>query len=281
MMPANAPAKPPERAMAAGQEGGDTRHRHLPDDVHELQRRIGELEDALAAGNRQLEQFTHGISHDLRAPLRAIDSFASVLQGELGDDAPAAARDHLERIRAASARAGSLIDALLELSRAGRNPLQRQPVDLSLLADWVLVELQDADQGRTAQVEVQSGLSVSGDERALKQMLRQVLHNAWKFSTDPVRIQVSGERVGDTVQLQVRDSGSGFDMQYTDKLFEPFQRLHGADAGGGHGIGLAIAQRIIERHGGRIHARSTPGEGSVFHIELPAAGEEQPSGKQA
>lgn len=238
-----------------------------------LEQRVDELTRALAASRQQLEQFEHGVSHDLRAPLRAINSFASLMDEALDANAQASARDYLGRIQAAAVRADELIDALLDLSRAGHSPLRLQPVDLSLLADWVLVELQDAEQGRAATVQVQPGLRVNGDERLLKQLLRQVLHNAWKFSDGgaTTTIKVSGKRVGNRLQVQVRDAGSGFDMAYADKLFEPFQRLHGPEAGGGHGLGLAIAQRIAVRHGGDLRAQSTPGEGSVFYIELPVA----------
>lgn len=242
-----------------------------------LEHRVDELSRALAACTRQLEQFEHGVSHDLRAPLRAINSFAELMDGRLGADADASARDYLERIRAAAGRAGSLIDAMVELSRVGRNPLHLQAVDLSLLADWALAELQDAEPGRVAEVRVQPGLSVIGDERLLRQMLQRVLHNAWKFSGDnePIRIDVGGKQADDILHLRIHDEGSGFDMLYADKLFEPFQRLHGPEAGGGHGLGLAIAQRIAARHGGRIRAQSNRGDGSTFHIELPAAPAEE------
>lgn len=238
-----------------------------------LEHRVDELTQALVACTHQLEQFEHGVSHDLRAPLRAINSFAGLVAGKLDADADPSVRDYMERIRAAAARADGLIDSLLELSRAGHKPLHMQPVDLSLLADWALVEMQDAEQGRAADVRVQQGLSVIGDERLLKQLLQRVLHNAWKFSGDnaPIRIDVSGEQVDETLHLRIHDEGSGFDMLYAEKLFEPFQRLHGPEAGGGHGLGLAIAQRIVARHGGRIRAQSSIGGGSTFHIELPAA----------
>lgn len=236
-----------------------------------LQQRLVAAEAELQVQGRQQQALTQGISHDLRAPLRSIDSFAVLLGQRLQDALDDTARDHLHRIRDAAARMGALLDSLQQLSQAGRSPLRHAAVDLSMLADWVGAELQDAEPGREAQVDVAPSLSVHGDERLLKDMLAQLLDNAWKFSRtrERVEIAVEGGVVGDRLLLRVRDRGIGFDPQYADKLFEPFQRLHGAEEGAGAGIGLAIAQCIAQRHGGRIRAESTLGEGSVFHVELP------------
>jgi len=223
--------------------------------------------------NRQRELFAYGVSHDLRAPLRAIDSFAALVAGQYGDRLDDTGRDYLDRIRNAAARMSGLIDSLLELSRADRSELKSEIVDLSLLAEWVGAELQDAEPSRAADIAVQPGLLVRGDERHLKQLLTQLLRNAWTFSRDRdrVRIAVTGERRGDRLQVSVRDEGTGFDMRYAERMFEPFQRLHGPEQGGGHGLGLTIAQRIAQRHGGRVWADSESGVGSVFHVDLPAA----------
>lgn len=238
----------------------------------ELERRLAERGAELERGNRQQELFAYGISHDLRAPLRAIESFAALLDASAGAQLDDAGRDHLARIRGAAARMSVLIDALLALSRASRVELRPAPVDLSMLADWALAELQDAEPTRAAEIVVQPGLAACGDERQLKQLLDQLLHNAWKFSRDRdrVRIEVGGECRDGRMRLSVRDQGSGFEMRYAQRVFEPFQRLHGAEEGGGSGLGLAIVQRVAERHGGRVWAESAPGEGSVFHVELPA-----------
>jgi PAS domain S-box-containing protein len=238
-----------------------------------LQHRVAEGAAALEAMSHQQEAFAYGISHDLRAPLRAIDSFAALLDGQARASLDEASRDYLARIRAAAARMGELIDSLLDLSRANRTEMKSEPVDLSLLAEWTGAELRDAEPGRAAEIDVAPGLVAAGDERQLKQMLAQLLDNAWKFSRDRdrVRIEVRGERDGDRLHVSIRDHGAGFDMRYADKLFEPFQRLHRADEGGGNGIGLAIVHRIVERHGGRIRAESEPGQGSTFHLDLPAA----------
>ena len=237
----------------------------------QLERRLAEMEAELARGNRQQELFAYGISHDLRAPLRAIEGFAALIDANADTALDATGRDHLARIRAAAARMSGLIDALLALSRASRVELRREPVDLSLLAEWTLAELRDAEPARAVAAKVQPGLLACGDERQLKQLFDQLLHNAWKFSgeREQVRIEVDGERRDGLLRLSLRDHGCGFDMRYAARMFEPFQRLHGAEEGGGNGVGLAIAQRIAERHGGRLWAESEPGVGSVFHLELP------------
>lgn len=236
-----------------------------------LQQRLATAEAELEAQRKQQQALGQGISHDLRAPLRSIDSFAVLLAQHLGDGLDDTGRAHLGRIRDAAARMGALLDALQELQRAGRSELRYEAVDLGLLADWIGAELQDAEPGHAAEVIVAPSLSVQGDERLLKGMLAQLMDNAWKFSRsrDRIEVTVEGEAIGDTLRLRVIDHGIGFDMRYADKLFEPFQRLHGDEDGAGAGIGLAIAQCIAQRHGGRIHAESTLGVGSVFHVELP------------
>lgn len=238
-----------------------------------LEAQLAERDAELERTRRQQDLLAHGISHDLRAPLRAIDSFAALIAGEYRDRLDDTGRDYLDRIRNAAARMSGLIDALLELTRADRGDIKPAAVDLSLLAEWVGAELQDAEPSRAADVTVQPGLLVRGDERQLKQLLTQLLRNAWTFSRgcDRVRIVVGGERHGDRLHVSVRDEGAGFDMRYADRMFEPFQRLHSTEQGGGSGLGLAIAQRIAQHHGGRIWAESQADAGSVFHLELPAA----------
>lgn len=229
---------------------------------------------ALDAVNRQLQLFADTVTHDLRAPLRSIESFAGLLAARLGDSIDATSHDYLARVRNAAARMSSLLAALAELSQVTRAELRPSMVDLSLLADWAVTELQEAEPARAAEVDVQPGMSAWGDERLLKLLLGHLLDNAWRFSRDcdKVRIQVSGHTDGaGRLRLCVVDAGCGFDMRYAHKLFEPFQRLHGPDQGGGHGLGLAIAQRIAERHHGRLSADSAPEGGSRFELELPAA----------
>ena len=237
-----------------------------------LERRVAERTAELQAFNQQLELFAFGVSHDLRAPVRSIDSFALLLEQRHAGQLDAEGRDYLQRIRAAAGAMGALIDGLLELARTNRAELKREPADFSLLADWVAAELQEADPDRAADIRVQPGLRVVGDERMLKVLLGQLLQNAWKFSRgrERVEIEVGGRQDAAGLQLWVRDHGCGFDMAYAGRLFEPFQRLHGPEQGGGLGLGLAIARRIVERHGGQLGAESMPGVGSTFRITLPA-----------
>lgn len=240
-----------------------------------LERRVAERTAEVEAINRQQELFAYGVSHDLRAPLRAVESFAGLLASHHGAKLDDTARDYLDRIRKATTQMATLIDGLLELSRASRAELKLQPVDMSLLADWVAIELAEAEPQRANTIEVEPGLVAFGDERQLKVLLGQLLHNAWKFSRDRdrVEISVSGRCEGDHIVIDVRDRGIGFDMRYANKLFEPFQRLHGPEQAGGNGIGLAVAHRIVERHRGRLWAESEIEVGSTFHLELPAVAE--------
>ncbi|WP_407908497.1 sensor histidine kinase [Lysobacter claricitrinus] len=251
---------------------GGQLHVHAIDATHLLAQWL----DAPANGHaeqRQLQMFADTVAHDLRAPLRSIESFAKLLEDRASEKLDASERMHLSRIRAAATRMSGLLLALGELSRAASAPMQPAEVDISILCEWALAELHDLEPGRSVAVDVQAGLHAIGDERLLRQMLKSLLENAWKFTrnTGDARIDVHGERIGNRLRLVIHDTGSGFDMQYAHKLFQPFQRLHGLDQGAGHGLGLAIAQRIAHRHGGHVTAESTEGQGSTFTVDLPAA----------
>jgi len=227
----------------------------------------------LEAARRQLQLLTDAITHDLRAPLRTIEGFTTRVAISAHDRLDEREREQLQRVRDAAARMNSLLEELSELSRATHAPLQAATVDVSLCAEWILADLQAAEPDRVAQLHVQPGLSARGDERLLRIMLNQLLHNAWKFSASApaTRIEVHGSSGEGRSRIVVRDHGIGFDPRYLHKLFEPLQRLHTAEEGAGHGLGLAIAQRIAMRHGGTITASSRPGDGATFTVELPGA----------
>jgi len=236
-----------------------------------------DLEDAnreLEGTNRELEAFSYSVSHDLRAPLRTIDGFSQILQedyeGELDDEG----MDYLGRVRAASRHMATLIDDLLDLSRVGRRPLRREPVDLSRLAAGIVEELKESQPGREVEFVTEEKIMAWGDVSLLKVALENLLGNAWKFTANEkeARIEFGADRDPGPGFLApvyyVRDNGAGFDQAYADKLFGAFQRLHGQDEFEGTGIGLATVARIVHRHGGRVWAEGSVGEGATFYFTL-------------
>ncbi len=240
-------------------------------ELRELDAGLREKQRELEHANSELEAFSYSVSHDLRAPLRAIDGFSQALLEDLGDRLDATGGHHLTRVRAGAQRMGQLIDDLLALSRVTRAGVKRESVDLSALSALVVAELERAHPERKVAVTIAEGLRASGDARMLRIVLDNLLGNAWKFTarTAAPRIEVGG----DGRELFVRDNGAGFDMAFAGKLFAPFQRLHSTEEFAGTGIGLATVQRIIHRHGGTVRADSAPGQGATFRFTLPSAEE--------
>ena len=228
------------------------------------------LLDELENKNRDLEAFTYSVSHDLRAPLRAINGLTRLIIEGYGAQLPAGAMEYLGRVQSASQRMGQLIDALLELSRCGLAELERQPVDLSSLARAVMEDLAKSDATRKVHFQVEDGLVVDADPRLFRVMLVNLLGNAWKFTarTIEARVEIGARSRGGETVFFVRDNGVGFDAAYVRKLFQPFQRLHPSGEFPGAGIGLATVRRIVQRHGGEIRAESSPGQGAVFFFTL-------------
>jgi light-regulated signal transduction histidine kinase (bacteriophytochrome) len=226
--------------------------------------------DGLARANEELEAFSYSVSHDLRAPLRAIDGFSRALLDRHATGLDEQGRHYLERVRAATVRMSALIDDLLDLSRIARAPLRADSVDLSALARQVADELRRREPTREVTIEIADGLSARGDKRLLAIVLENLLENAWKFTKRRFNAHVWFEREGGgpDAAYVVRDDGAGFDMTYADKLFAPFQRLHGAADFEGTGIGLATVQRIVARHCGRIWARGAVDQGATFYFTL-------------
>ena len=236
----------------------------------ELEARVQERTNKLQEINSELEAFSYSVSHDLRAPLRAIDGFSQALLTEFGGQTDEKMRHYLQRIKAGTARMGQLIEDLLNLSRISRlEPLWRE-VDLSALANHVIQDLQQRDPERKVNVSIWDGITVQADQRLLRVALENLLGNAWKFTgkTEQARIEVGMLQEGERRVIFVRDNGAGFDMAYADKLFGAFQRLHGMHEFPGTGIGLATVQRIINRHGGRIWCQAAPGKGASFFFTL-------------
>lgn len=231
----------------------------------ELQHRTVELESAI----RELESFSYSVSHDLRAPLRAIDGYSMVLGEDYADVLDPTAQQYLARTRAAAQRMGLLIDDLLGLAQMAHQSLHPAHIDLGALARDSLARLAMADPQRTVDIHIGEGLHAFADPPLMAIALDNLFGNAWKYTANRQDARIEFDRHvrdGHTVFF-VRDNGTGFDMRYASKLFLPFQRLHGTDYPG-TGIGLATVQRIIHRHGGRVWARATPDKGATFFFTL-------------
>jgi light-regulated signal transduction histidine kinase (bacteriophytochrome) len=236
----------------------------------ELEKRVLDRTAQLAAANKELEAFAYSVSHDLRAPLRAIDGFSRVLlqkcEARLDDEGKA----YLQRVRAAAQRMGQLIDDLLNLSRLTRLEMKREPVDLSALVRNLCAELQGTQPDRDVTFVIADGILVEGDARLLRALLQNLLGNARKFTSKHPRARIEfgfTEQDGRPVYF-VRDDGAGFEMEFVDKLFGAFQRLHAADEFEGNGVGLATVQRIVHRHGGHVWAEGEVERGATFYFTL-------------
>ena len=233
----------------------------------ELERRNSEL----TVMNQELESFSYSVSHDLRAPLRAIDGFSLALMEDCTDRLSEDGIAHLNRIRTASMRMAHLIDDMLGLARIARSEVQLAAVDLSGLAHEIASQLRMLEPQRSVIIDIKPGMSCRGDRHLLTAMLENLLGNAWKFTSKQTdaRIEV-GYKNGSTTVFFVRDNGAGFDPRYADKLFGVFQRLHAERDFPGTGVGLATVQRIVQKHGGKIWAESAIGQGATFYFVLGA-----------
>lgn len=247
--------------------------------VHALNRtleaRVALRTRELSQANHELESFAYSVSHDLRAPLRAIDGFSRILAERYGPALDESGRDYLGRVRRAAARMGELIDAMLKMSRMTRGELRLVPVDLGHMAREIADELHAEEPGRDVDFAVQPGLNAIGDATLLRNLLSNLLGNAWKFTRgrEHARIEFGRNAPG---EFYIRDNGAGFSQDYVDKLFRPFQRLHGQSEFSGHGIGLATVKRIVERHGGTIRAEGIEGQGATFWFTLPVENAPEP-----
>jgi signal transduction histidine kinase len=226
---------------------------------------LAEVEHA----NKELEAFSYSVSHDLRAPLRAIDGFSKALLDDYAGTLDAQGRGYLDRVRAATQRMAQLIEDLLGFSRITRAPLRRERVDVTAMGRKILAELGEREPQRRVEPIVAEGLVTTADPRLLAVVLENLLGNAWKFTAKQPAARIElGSDGGGGAALFVRDNGAGFDPKYAAKLFTPFQRLHAETEFQGTGIGLATVQRIVARHGGRIWAEASPGHGATFSFTL-------------
>lgn len=232
----------------------------------DLELRAGELE----ASNRELEEFSHSVSHDLRGPLRHIDAYGTMLEEEYGDRLEGEGREYLQRLRDAAKRMSQLIDDLLHLSRVTRVEMRREEADLTALAHEVVSDLRSSQPDRRVSVHIEPGMRALCDPRLIRVALENLLGNAWKFTGkrhDP-EIEFGMTEHDGVPAYFVRDNGAGFDMAYAGSLFSPFKRLHSDNEFPGTGVGLATVQRIVHRHGGRLFADAEVGKGAEFHFTL-------------
>lgn len=247
-----------------------TAQRETERQIQDLNRRLRHDNAELEAVNREMEAFSYSVSHDLRAPLRVISGFSQALQEDAGDRLDAANQTHLNRVREATRHMELLIDDMLTLASVSRTDMDRTSVDVSALARQILDDLVAAEPGRAIRIEIEPGLRAAADLRLLRIALENLLSNAVKFCApqDSATIALGLEDTEAGRAFFVRDNGVGFDMSRADRLFRPFHRLHDGRRFPGTGIGLATVQRVIRRHGGRIWAKSAPGEGAVFYFTL-------------
>jgi light-regulated signal transduction histidine kinase (bacteriophytochrome) len=236
----------------------------------ELEERVRQRTSQLQLANRELEAFSYSIAHDLRAPLSSIDGFSRALeqatQGSLGEPN----QHYLRRIRAGVKQMAELTDGLLALSSLSRGDLLHEEVDLAHLARSVVGQLSEQKSGRDVEVRIESPLPVIGDPRLLHQVMANLVGNAWKFTsrTRQARIDIGALWRKRGAAFYVRDNGAGFDLAHASRLFQAFHRMHTSSEFEGNGIGLAIVQKIVLRHGGLVWAESEPGNGATFYFTL-------------
>ncbi|MGH9615313.1 MAG: sensor histidine kinase, partial [Acidobacteriaceae bacterium] len=236
----------------------------------ELEERVQERTAELKTANRELEAFSYTVAHDLRGPLDAVSGIGFLLQKDYAAGMNAEGREMLESLRSSSARMATLIDDLLNLSRSGTSGLQRSTVNLSAIASSIAEELKSAEPDRDVYFKIAPGAVVLADAGLMRVALENLLRNAWKYTAKQLaaRIEFGFRRRGLQVTYFVRDNGAGFNPEFADRLFKPFQRLHSQVEFPGTGVGLATVHRIISRHGGKIWAESAVNQGATFYFSL-------------
>jgi light-regulated signal transduction histidine kinase (bacteriophytochrome) len=237
----------------------------------ELEQRVIERTAQLETANKELEAFSYSVSHDLRAPLRAIDGFSRILLEDYSEKLDEDGNRVLEVVRKNAQKMGQLIDDLLAFSRLGRKAVDPSPIDMTEMAKSVIAELNASEPPRDTQFKIENIPTAQGDHALIRQVFINLLSNATKYSRIKERplIEVGGATENGNNIYYVKDNGAGFDMQYANKLFGVFQRLHGPEEFEGTGVGLAIVQRIVHRHGGKVWAEGKVNEGATFYFSLP------------
>ena len=244
-------------------------------EVMKLNRFLEEKIQELALSNKEMEAFSYSVSHDLRAPLRSIDGFSLMLLEEYTEKLDETEKGYLHRIRAASQRLEQIIDDLLRLSRIMRNDMRLEPIDLSGLVRSISGAFQDASPNRKVELIAAPNVMVMADESLIRLAMENLVNNAWKYTSQKTDARIEfgvdsreTELTNQKTLCFIRDNGAGFDMSLSDKLFTPFQCLHPESQFPGTGIGLAIVQRVIHRHGGNIWAEAEVGKGATFYFTL-------------
>lgn len=234
----------------------------------ELEKKVQERTHALMEANKEIEAFSYSVSHDLRSPLRSMDGFSNALLKMYDDKLDDRGRNYLNRIRESAQKMGELIDGMLVLSRLGRKEIKRETIDISQLSEKILNNLKEEEPQRQLKISIKPSLVTHADLILAKVVLQNLLANAWKYTSkkEEALIEVGSKLEKDKEIFYIRDNGAGFDMQYSDKLFGAFQRLHNVDEFPGMGIGLATVKRILTRHGGDIWFEGVLNEGATFYF---------------
>jgi light-regulated signal transduction histidine kinase (bacteriophytochrome) len=239
----------------------------------ELEQRVQERTAQLESTNRELEAFCYSVSHDLRAPLRAVRGFSEVLTEQYAGQLDERGKDFLQRVTGASLQMDNLVEDLLRLSRVSRGEIQNQEIHLSPIAEDILLGLKQSEPARNVEISIAPDLRANGDARLARLVLDNLLRNAWKFTGKRERARIEfGRSEEPSAAFFVRDNGVGFDMAYSSRLFGVFQRLHSPAEFPGSGVGLAIVQRVINRHGGRVWAEGVVNAGATIYFTLPGNG---------
>jgi PAS domain S-box-containing protein len=264
----------------SGRMLADGRLLGLVRDISEHKEIMRSLEERVAARtaeyaelNRQLESFSYSVSHDLRAPIRAISGFSAMLSQSHAHTLDEEGRRQLSRIEAAAGHMNELIEGLLQLARVSHQPLRNESVDLCALAQEIIHKLHEQEPTRRVDFQCSGTLHARGDSRLLRIVVHNLVENAWKYTsnTENARIEFGCDTSRGEAAYYLRDNGAGFDMKYAERLFEPFQRLHSATEFTGTGIGLATVARVVQRHGGKIWAEAALGQGATFFFTLGPA----------